>query len=144
MVPPKKPTSVGFFRARMYNVMLQIPTMLFLISFTLLAVLHNLAIWLYLYWRLLWLDIPMHVLGGVVVALGVYTLRDLRVLTPTWLSIFGVLAIVLIIALMWEVFEVYAGVPLDAYYYPDTAMDIMMGLTGGLIGHYIGKKLTNF
>lgn len=124
--------------------MLQIPTILFLISFTILAALHNLAIWLYLYWRLEWFDIAMHVLGGIVVALGVYTLRDLRVLPTPWLSTAGVMVIVLCVALAWEVFEVYAGVTIDVDYYPDTALDVVMGLTGGLIGYYIGNKLSNF
>lgn len=124
--------------------MLQIPTILFLISFTVLAALHNLAIWLYLYWRLPWLDIPMHALGGVVVALGVYTLRDLRVLPMTWLSTFVVLGIVCVVAIVWEMFEFYAGVPFAADYYPDTALDIVMGLAGGFIGHYMGKKMSNF
>lgn len=122
--------------------MLQLTTIFFLISFSLLAVLHYLSIKLFLYWRLWWLDIPIHFFGGAVVALGVYTLRDLRIIQNKWLTLPMVLLIVVGVALVWEVFELYAGVTvIDSSYYLDTAIDLCMGLAGGVIGHFVGRAL---
>ena len=85
--------------------MLKLPTIFFLIAGSILAVIHVISLELFLYWKYLWLDIPMHALGGAVVALGLFTLHDLwprypkRLLYPI-----PVLLLVLLVAMGWEVY----------------------------------------
>ena len=119
-------------------------TVLFLIAASVLAVVHFLSLELYLYWRYLWLDMPMHVLGGAVVALGVFVAYDLSASLPQrWLRIIPVMSAVLIVALSWEVYEVAIGIPIDAEYVRDTLLDLCMGILGGLIGFVVGTSLHN-
>ena len=84
---------------------------------------------------------PVHFFGGAVVALGVFTLRDLRFISPKWLTATRVVGFVLFVALVWEVYEVLIGLPIDDGYYVDTAQDIIMGLSGGVVGYFVGKRL---
>jgi len=121
--------------------MLQLTTIFFLIAFSMLAAIHYVALQLFLYWRFDWFDIPMHLFGGAVVALGVFTLRDLRLIPNTFLTVKIVLLLVLITAGVWELFELYAGVPIDEAYYPDTALDVIMGMLGGYVGYIVGNRL---
>ncbi len=128
-------------RAKMRRIMLQLTTIFFLISFSLLAVIHYLAIKLFLYWQLVWFDMPMHFFGGAVVALGVYTLRDLRILPATFLKPFKVLVIVFLVACVWEVFEALAVIPVDEFDHIDTVIDLVFGLGGGYVGYLVGNRL---
>ena len=121
--------------------MLQLPTIFFLIAFSMLSILHNLAIGLFLYWHLWWFDIPMHAFGGMIVALGFFVLNDLRIFPPVLLQIIPVTALVLCVALVWEAFELIAGVEIIGHYVIDTTVDITAGLVGGVIGFYVGKSL---
>ena len=122
--------------------MLQLTTILFLIAFSLLAVVHYIALQLYLYWKFEWFDIPMHVLGGAVVVLGLYTLYDLRIIVPRhFLRVVPTLAAVFIIASIWEVFQVFAGIATEENYIFDTARDLTMGLLGGYIGFIVGDSI---
>lgn len=123
--------------------MLQLPTIFFLITAFVWAGIHYLATQLFLYWQFIWFDIPMHFLGGVVVALGVFTLRDLRIIPNGWLHLVSVLAFVLCMALVWEVFEFMIGTPVEDSFYIDTAIDLLMGLSGGYLGYAVGKLLRN-
>lgn len=121
--------------------MLQLTTILFLIAFSTLAVIHHIAIKLYLYWRLPWFDIPMHAFGGVIVALGLYTLRDLKLFPSKFLKPLPILGFVLVIALLWEAFEFFTGIPIVGNYYVDSVSDVAIGLIGALIGYFIGNSV---
>jgi hypothetical protein len=121
--------------------MLQVTTIVFLISFSLLAVLHSIATKLYLYWHIWWLDMPMHAFGGAIVALGLYTLRDLRIIPNGFLRFLPVMGTLLLIALSWEAFELIVGTPVIGNYLTDTLSDLACGLCGGAVGFFIGKKL---
>lgn len=125
--------------------MLQLTTVLFLISFSLLAVIHYLAMKLYLYWQFLWFDLPMHFFGGAIVALGVFAMRDLRIVPRSWLSAWFVILVVVLVAVAWEVFEFYAGVVgvTKDMYVQDTAIDLVLGIVGGYVGYFVGNKLRN-
>lgn len=123
--------------------MLQLTTIVFLIAFSVLAVIHVIAIKLYLYWQILWLDIPMHFLGGIVVALGLYTLRDLQIFPNKFLKLLPVMLLVLCVAIAWEVYELMTGITTLADLYGDTIADIIMGLSGGLVGFFVGNSLRN-
>mgnify|MGYP006914907401 FL=1 len=122
--------------------MIKLPTILFLISFSMLAVIHVIALELFLYWSISWFDIPVHFLGGSVVALGLFTLHDLRIYVKSrHLRPVPVVFIVLLVALAWEVFEIAAGVPIEANYVIDTLTDISMGILGGLVGYSVGTNV---
>lgn len=122
--------------------MLQLTTVLFLIAGSMLAVLHIISLKLFLYWRFFWLDIPMHALGGTVVALGLFTFYDLRLVrSKRWLKPVSVVLFVLGVALLWEVYELLIGVPIESNYLFDTGLDIIMGLTGGALGAFVGQRI---
>ncbi len=53
----------------------------------------------------------------------------------------GFMVIVFLAAILWEIFEVWAGVPMAANYTLDTIVDIAMGLVGGFVGYYLGRTL---
>ncbi len=143
VVPPKKTSARRPFLC--YDVpdtMLRITSVFFLISLSVLLVLHVVALALHLYWQVWWFDIPMHLLGGATVVLGLHTLADIR-LTPRRLatSLPWVLAVVLSVAVTWELFQyLTTEVPKDNYGV-DTAGDILFGLLGALIGYVVGKQL---
>lgn len=122
--------------------MLKLTTVFFLITFSLLAVVHYLALQLFLYWKYWWFDIPMHFIGGAVVALGVFVLRDLRVLARSaHLRFIPVLLAVCAVAIAWEVYEVLIGIPIEDDYVFDTTLDLCMGLLGGAVGYFVGVNL---
>tara|TARA_B100000745_G_scaffold300483_1_gene254679 strand:- start:875 stop:1252 length:378 start_codon:yes stop_codon:yes gene_type:complete len=122
--------------------MLKLPTVFFLVSFSFLAVVHYIALQLFLYWRYWWLDMPMHVIGGVVVALGIFTLHDLRLWVPKrYLRLLPIVLLVLLVAMAWEVYELMIGIPIEQDYVIDTITDLLMGLLGGALGYFIGNSL---
>ena len=123
--------------------MLQLTTIVFLIALSLLAGVHIIAIELFLYWNIWWLDIPMHAYGGMIVALGFFALRDLRLFPNTLLKFFPVLFLVLLVALAWEAYEFLIDMPEIGNYYVDTGIDLCMGLLGGAIGFVVGNNLRN-
>ena len=118
-------------------------TSFFLLSGASLAVLHFLSIELNLYWRYLWLDMPIHALGGATVALAFLSLREFFPRLPKKLITFkSTMVFVLFVALVWEVFEVSIGVIFEqGRYVPDTTADIMIGFMGGMVGYYVGKNI---
>jgi hypothetical protein len=118
-------------------------TKLMLVTFATLAALHIIAIELSLYWHFWWFDIPMHFFGGAIVALGLYTLRDLRFPLPKALfRCFPFMLGVLGIALIWEGFELWAGIPIEPDFVFDTSLDLVMGLMGGFLGYHLGRQLS--
>jgi hypothetical protein len=123
--------------------MLQLTTIFFLITFFVLALLHNIAIKLYLYWQISWFDIPMHAFGGAVVALGIFTLRDLGIIPNKFIKLIPVICGVMLVALVWEMFELMVGFPRLADYYIDTITDLSMGALGAIVGYYVGNSLRN-
>ena len=58
-----------------------------------------------------------------------------------WSVVAHVLGLVLLVAVSWEVFELSIGYPIDDQYALDTALDLIMGLTGGYIGYIVGNSL---
>ncbi len=122
---------------------MQLTIVLFLIASSILAVVHIISLKLSLYWFFLWLDLPVHMLGGAVIALGVFTLYALRVPLPKrWLCMSCVVSFVFIIALLWEVYEIRIGIIVfEEDYIIDTLTDLLMGTIGGFIGYYVGSRM---
>jgi len=126
------------------KVMLKLTTVFFLITLTVLATLHWIAMTFYLYWRWEWVDIFMHFFGGAVTALGLFTVRDfMRRIPERFEYVVPILSGVIIITLLWELFEFFVvGIPLAMPYIAfDTALDIVMGVAGGFVGFLVGHSL---
>ena len=123
--------------------MIKTNTVVFVVSLTVLAVCHYLSLHFYLYWIYPWLDIPMHGVGGSVVALGWYAARDFSDHLPErTLGLWSTLAVVLAVALAWEAYEVLIGISIDEPgYWSDTVADLLIGLLGGLVGYQVARRL---
>lgn len=92
----------------------------------------------YLYHELVWLDIPMHLLGGLGVGLLLMSIaeaRGERFELPLLFMLF------LAVAVTWEVYEYARGVMVydSPYKYLDTVKDLVMGS----LGFYSAYKLSN-
>lgn len=137
-----KESSVNW-RGFCYNIeVIKTTTVFFLITASVMAVSHYLAIELYIYWRYPWFDIPMHFIGGSVVALGYLSIRDFVPKLPSRLFTF-VPAIIFVfgIALLWELFELVAGITMQNGYVIDTVADVIFGLFGGTVGYFVGSRI---
>jgi hypothetical protein len=108
-----------------------------------LGLVHFLALHYALYWRFPLIDIPMHMLGGISVAFSILLSGDFGIRLPKiYLQFSSVLAMVFIVGLLWEAFEVWAGVPLfQPYFYLDSVKDLIMDVLGGAIGYTVGNRL---
>lgn len=116
----------------------------FLIASSVMAVIHIIALELSLYWQIVWLDIPMHALGGATVALGIFAIHDLWEQFPSRLLYpIPVLLFVLMAALLWEVYEIGIGIPIEDNFEADTILDIVMDMLGGVIGYIVGYSVSS-
>jgi hypothetical protein len=106
-------------------------------------ILHIIATITGLYEMLWWLDIPLHFLGGVAIALGSYYLlqdfgnRKLFAMQSAPLKILTLLAFTALAAVSWEFLEFsldrYAGTTMQPGVL-DTIKDLAFGLSGGGMG----------
>ena len=105
-----------------------------------LAGIHIPAIVNSLYWRFRWIDMPIHLIGGLWAALFASWLLALRKKKPT--LAFCVLA-ALAFGIVWEFFEAYFGLtsfPADIL---DTIKDLSMNIIGAVSGVFLALALTN-
>ena len=84
-----------------------------------------------------WADIPFHLVGGASIACAAFLVLKEYNYTPIDKKVFAVLllGIVAIAAIGWEVFEFTLQLiwpPERLMKLPDTIMDLVMGLSGGL------------
>jgi hypothetical protein len=115
---------------------------LFVISLVTLAVINAVIIWFSLFWAYKWIDIPLHFLGGAVVALGYQSkLLTHRVRYQFSYSFVATLVFVILIGLLWEVYELVVGPRLPGYL-TDTLIDLIMDLLGGMVGYLVARPLT--
>jgi VanZ family protein len=103
-----------------------------LVCSAILAYANAIAIAEYLYWKYVWFDILMHFLGGFV--LGLFAVGLLDKFRPV--LFFG---FVTALCIGWEVFEYYFGLPREANYAFDTALDLLMDALGALIAYMIAR-----
>ena len=105
-----------------------------------IGVVHVAALRWSLYWHFIWLDLPMHFLGGAWVALisvWFLGLRHYRV------RFFPILFAVLLVGIGWEIFEHLAGVPVEDNFVLDTSLDLFMDLFGGICGFLLARRLAH-
>lgn len=105
----------------------------FLLSIT-IALLEQWALGNYLYWRYVWLDVPMHLLGGLTI--GVFLVPLIGNFKPH-LYVLGFVAI----AVGWEVFEYMLVARREANFVFDTALDLLMDAVGGTLA-YVAARFT--
>ena len=97
------------------------------------------AVEYFLYWRIWWLDIPMHFFGGMWAGLCGLWLITRRGNSP---SLILCLAFALFVGIAWEVFEYSEGITASHFSYLfDTAKDIVMDLLGAALGWVLAKRL---
>ena len=108
-----------------------------------MAVVHLVALELFLYWRFIWLDVPMHILGGIVVVMGIFSCHDLNIPGAAFFVTNGFRVMVFLVMIMvtWEVFEVLIGNPMEDNYVLDTTIDTIMGFVGGFLGLLLAKRM---
>ena len=116
----------------------------FLAALSTLAMVHITALEFFLYYQYLWLDMPMHFLGGACIALGLGALPFFKIHLPPWLTtLSGTLVIVFIVGTLWEIFELMFGISVAGKedIVRDTAVDFVFDLLGGTVGYYVGKRI---
>ena len=99
-----------------------------------LAIAHRYALAHFLYWEYRWIDIPMHMLGGVVIA--TFSIGLLGTYRPYLL-----LAVIASVFIGWEIFEYIAKISTgQPDYVFDTAHDIVNDFIGATVAFLVAKK----
>lgn len=110
---------------------------LFILVFV-IAVLHIIAIELFLYWTYSWFDILMHFLGGLFIglsALWFFFESGYIKMHRSYRQAFIVVGVsIVLVGVGWEIFEFLADVPREVNYVADTIVDLIMDLLGALLG----------
>lgn len=97
-----------------------------------LAALHIYALQTYLYWHYVWLDVPVHYLGGLALAmLAIALLRNFR---PR-----SFLLLMAGVVVGWELFELLIQTSREANFIFDTALDLLMGSLGALSAYVLAR-----
>lgn len=121
--------------------MLQPIVIVFVLLAVVFAAAHALAISLSLYWYLWWFDSVMHFWGGFMVTLGLFSIATFsRFRTrPTLLF---TLAALIVMTLVWEGFELWAGLvdPDPTVHLLDSTKDVLLGIGGGLIMYALFRR----
>src|SRR3990167_3900032 len=110
-----------------------------LLSLLVLAVLHNIATYEFLYWRVDEFDSLMHFLGGVALSFffvwlyffsGLFAPKNRGLGNYIFVSMLGVATL----AVLWEIFELLMGISVIDWsrYMSDTTLDYIMDALGGL------------
>lgn len=107
-----------------------------LVVATSIAVLHQLALEHFLYWKLWWFDVLLHFLGGVLIGGIAFVFSDVYK-TPRLLTL---ILILLIVGIGWEVFEWIFKLYDGAWDPVDTAIDLAMDTLGAFLV-YSGIKV---
>lgn len=115
-------------------------TLLFALTLALIAVLYVVGYQYSLLWRFWWYDIILHTLGGL--AIGLFVARC-NIFFGTTRHVLPACMSALVIGAGWEVFEVYTGLPESVFlsYAVDTAKDMLMDVTGALMGVYVATRV---
>lgn len=98
----------------------------------------------------LWVDIPMHFLGGLAISytiicfIGLFREKNILLLKNKWIFSLVVVGLVALIAILWEFYEFFMKVTFGLDMQPslnDTLLDLFMGLLGGLAGSLLFRKV---
>lgn len=113
-----------------------------ILIFGMLAVSHFVFDRLHLYDEFLWLDIPMHILGGFLLSGLLLSVLATRKIKP---DIRVLLSFFFIVASVWEMHEFFIREVVERSWFGffDTAKDYIMGAVGVYYGHYLLAKKKN-
>ncbi len=93
-----------------------------------MAVTQYYALEFYWYWTYWWLDIVMHITGGVVIGLLVA-----HYVSPRFVRI---VALTLLVGVLWEVFEYVLGISrVEPNFHFDSTLDLVMDVVGACIAY---------
>lgn len=106
------------------------------------ALVHYVATTASLYWYYSGLDSVMHVWGGGLLGLGIHTFFLYRKEKHVP-SLGQVLLLLAVVTGAWELFEWRVGLWDPQVYIFETAKDIFLGFTGGLLAHFCLKTRYN-
>ena len=120
---------------------------LFFISLVVLGITHNIAMQFSLYWIYLWLDIPMHFLGGLVVALGFLSASEVHTKESYKRGLLLTLAVVFAVGACWEFFEYATDLisyeRLQHTLLSDIVGDLIADLLGGFAGYMTARTVAS-
>ena len=125
----------------MYYISMQIASVLTLIIGIQLLVTHFIAVELYLYWSVWWMDILMHFLGGIWLVSVWRTFIDLGRISEARWTLRYILPMMIGIMIVWEIFGVYVEHGFKSGYIADTAGDLLCGIVGVLFGFWLLYRL---
>lgn len=115
---------------------------MFVSALAALAVVQLFAVFFSLYWVYHWLDIPMHIFGGLVVALGYLAFVERFELPRTASGLNATLLATLVVGLGWEAYELVTGAFFrDVAPLGDTMLDLLMDLVGAALGYAIAVRV---
>lgn len=83
----------------------------------------------------------MHFWGGALITLGVHVLSDFRIMNYKP-ALKVVLPTLVLVAVAWEMFEWIVGLYDPLMLVIEAAKDITIGLSGGLLAHFLLSKYT--
>lgn len=110
-----------------------------------IGVLNLAATYLYLYWTSWWFDLLMHFLGGFWVSMVVLSFWNLfNKNSYKIIGFYKVFIWVLVVSILWEIFEVWIGASLvsdGTVFIVDTIYDLVMDILGGMSGYLYGKSI---
>ena len=107
-----------------------------------IAILHELALNFFLYWKFWWFDILMHFLGGLwigLISLWFYFLSGYVKYTKKRITFIFVLSSVsvLVVGIAWELFELLVEFDFSSEYLFDTISDLILDILGALTASII-------
>ena len=111
------------------------------------GVLNLVATELHLHWSLWWIDVILHFLGGLCVALFALWLGSVKSDLKNWRQgkiLLVALAGAIFVGILWEIYELYVGLTFlsdGARYFADTGSDLMMDFVGGIFGFLYANNL---
>ncbi len=91
-----------------------------------MAAVHNLAFQYFWYWQYWWLDLLMHAAGGAFIA-------GTSIVAAARLRLHEVVILALSIGIVWELFELWAGVPQSPSFALDTSLDLLFDALGAAL-----------
>ena len=96
--------------------------------------------WAHLYYMIWWFDIIMHSVGGFLITLGLFAIGTFSFWrrAPKFVE---VLVVLLVAVVSWELFEQSYGLFNPIGYLVDTAQDMFLGISFGLLAYVILKKI---
>ena len=108
----------------------------------LLMVLEFIGVYFDLFWRTVWFDIPLHMLGGLIIAFGLFAFlsyfRHHHALFSDRVFLIFLVGATLAVGLLWECYELLTSTTAlgDRYYFLDTAKDLADDVIGSLGARY--------